>query len=111
MAFNLSKIEAVKFGDFELEPQMDREQLLRVRSLKIDQDDFSEASEVLSKCFGSENTVRVKEFMEKNMFYMDYIRLQTYLTQGNGGLADLDRRMDKIFDKQIDEYLEKNKND
>lgn len=110
MALELSTIEAVKFGDFEVVPQMDKEQALRVRSLKIDANDFTEAIDVLSKCFGAENTTRVKEFMEKNLFHLDFIKLQIYLTQGDQGLKEFKERMDMITEKQIDEYLETNKN-
>lgn len=110
MAFNLAKIEAVSFGGFEVMPQMDKEQKLRVRSLEIDQSDFTEAIDILSKCFGSENTAQVREFMEKNMFYLDFVRLQTYLSQGESGLASLNERMDKFMDKEMERKMaERNK--
>lgn len=109
MALTLSKIEAIKFGDFELTPQMDKEQKLRVRSLEIDQNDFSDAIDILSRCFGSDNTERVRRFMEKHMFYLDFVRLQTYLTQGESGLASLDERMDKFMEKEMEKKIQENK--
>lgn len=105
MALTLSKIEAVKFGDFEVIPQMDKEQKLRVRNLEIKQDDFDEAIDILSRCFGSENTEKVREFMSKHMFYLDFIRLKTYLTQGESGLKSLDDRMDRAMDKEMEKKL------
>lgn len=106
MALTLSKIDVVKFGDFELLPQMDKEQKMRVRSLEIKQDSYEDAIDVLARCFGSENTERVREFMEKHMFYLDFVRLQTYLTQGASGLESLDDRMEKMLDKEMDRRLE-----
>lgn len=109
MALTLAKIEAVKFGDFELVPQMDKEQKLRIKELNIDQNDFTEAIDILSRCFGSENTERVREFMQKNMFYLDFVRLQTYLSQGESGLNSLDERMEKFMDKEMEKKIEESK--
>lgn len=107
MALTLSKIEAVKFGDFELTPQMDKEQKLRVRNLEIEQDNYDPAIDVLSRCFGSENTEKVREFMARNMFYMDFIRLKTYLSQGESGLKSLDERVDKFVEKEVEKKMAK----
>lgn len=109
MALTLSKIEAVKFGDFEVVPQMDKEQKLRVRNLKIEQDNFEEAIDILSRCFGSENTEKVRDFMSNNMFYLDFMRLQTYLTQGESGLKSLDERMDRAIDKEMEKRMAETK--
>lgn len=111
MALKLSKIEAIQFGDFAVTPQMDKEQKLRVSALTIDQHDFSEAIDVLARCFGSENTERVRTFMEKNMFYLDFVRLQTYLTQGESGLTSLDERMDKFMEKEMEKRIEEKKDE
>lgn len=105
MALTLSKIEAVKFGDFEVIPQMDKEQKLRVRNLKIDQDNYEDAIDVLCRCFGSENSEKVREFMARNMFYMDFIRLKTYLSQGESGLKSLDERVDKFVEKEVEKKM------
>lgn len=105
MAISFDKLEAVGFGDFEVMPQMDKEQQLRVKALEIKDNNLDEAIEVLSACFGAENTAKIKEFMQKNMFQMDMIKLRTYLTQGNEGVKSLQSRMDRIIDKKMDEAL------
>lgn len=111
MALKFSNIESVQFGDFAVAPQMDKEQKLRVSDLTINQDDFSEAIDLLSRCFGSENTEKVRAFMEKHMFYLDLVRLQTYLTQGESGLTSLDERMDKFMEKEMEKRIEEKKDE
>lgn len=101
MALTLAKIEAVKFGDFESVPKFGQEQKLRVQNLKISEDNLDEVRDTLSKCFG-DDADKVKAFMEKNMFLLDYTRLQVYLTQGQSGLDNFERRMDRFMDKEMD---------
>lgn len=103
MALQISKIEAVKFGDFELIPDIDKEQRLRVKNLEIHQDDYDEAIDILSRCFGSKNTEKVRKFMSKHMFYLDFVRLQTYLLQGESGLESLNENMDKLMAERMKE--------
>lgn len=109
MALSLAKIEPVNFGDFPAKPQMDKEMIMRVRALNIDQNDFDPAIELLSRCFGVENTERIREFMKKNMFYLDFIQLQVYLTQGEKGLVSLNQRMDRMIDEQMKQKLAEEK--
>lgn len=111
MAFlELRKLESIKFGDFELLPKMDREQQLRVKNLKVSEDNLEEVQDVLSACFGVD-AGRVKEFMQKNMFLQDYSALKIYLAEGPSGLESYQKRMDKFMaeamDKVMTEQLEK----
>lgn len=106
MAFNFSKIEAVRFGDFEVVPKMDREQKLRAQSVKVTEDNLEEVQDVLSACFGVD-AARVKEFMKANLFLQDYIQLQIYLTQGQRGLDSYNKRLDIAMEKEMDRALEK----
>ncbi len=105
MALTLAKIEAVRFGDFEVVPKFSQEQMLRVKNLKITEDNLEEARDVISKCFG-DDTEKVKIFMEKNLFLMDYTKLQVYLTQGQSGLDNFEKRMDRFMDKEMDKAME-----
>lgn len=107
MAFNFRKFEAVGFGDLQAMPKMDAELNLRVSSLEITNDNLDEVRDTLASCFG-EKAAEVKAFMKDNMFLMDFMRLQVYLTQGENGLKDFERRMDRVFDKQISEAMNNN---
>lgn len=109
MALTLSKIEAVKFGDFEVVPEFGQEQKLRVQNLRIKEDNLEEVRSTLSQCFGDKAS-EVKAFMEKNMFMMDYVRLQIYLTQGQSGLDSYEKRLDRFMDKEMDKAMEKQSN-
>lgn len=102
MALSLSKIEAVDFGGLKVEPKIDRTQMLRLRELKVSDDNLEEAQEILADCFGA-HKAEVKEFLIKNPFVMDYAKLQVYLTQGQGGLESFERRLDSFMEKQMEE--------
>lgn len=105
MALSLSKIEAVDFGGLKLVPQIDRTQMLRLRELKITEDNLDEAREILADCFGT-HKAEVKDFLEKNPFVLDYTRLQVYLTQGQNGLDGFEKRMDVFMEKQMKKAME-----
>lgn len=105
MALSLSKIEAVDFGGKAFTPQIDRTQMLRLRELKVNDDNLEEAREVLADCFGV-HKAEVKEFLEKNPFVLDYSRLQVYLTQGQSGLDNFEKRMDAFMEEQMKKAAE-----
>lgn len=105
MALSLSKIEAVDFGGLRVVPQIDRTQMLRLRELKITEDNLEEAREVLADCFGA-HKVEVKDFLEKAPFVLDYTRLQVYLTQGQSGLDSFEKRMDTFMNDQMKKATE-----
>lgn len=104
MALVFKEIESFKFGDLEVTPQMSTEQKLRVQNLKMAEGNEEEIREVLSACFGDKAT-EVKIFMERNLFLLDYIQIQVYLTQGQAGLDSLNQRMDKYMDKKVDQLI------
>ena len=106
MAFNLqfSELQPVTFGKIEAKPIMTQERRLRVANLKIKNTNNAEACEVMSQCFGAYAS-EVEEFMKTNMSQMDLIKLQTYLVQGETGVADLERRMDNFMEKQMEKAL------
>lgn len=110
MAFRFQKIEKVGFGDLEVEPKMTEEQRLRLHNLKIDPENLTEASDVLSQCFGA-YAADVNNFMKKNMFFNDLVRLQMYLTQGPNAVADYDRRLDKAISEKMKESTDQETND
>lgn len=105
MALTLSKIEAVKFGDLEVVPKFGKELELRIRNLKITDDNLDEAADLISQCF-SDKAAEVKEFMTKNLFMMDYTKLQIYLTQGQSGLDSFEKRLDRFMDKEMEKAME-----
>lgn len=74
--------------------------MLRLRELKITDNNLDEAREVLADCFGV-HKAEVKEFLEQNPFVMDYSRLQVYLTQGQNGLDGFEKRMDAFMEEQM----------
>lgn len=104
MALAFSKIEALKFGDLTVTPHMDAEKRLRVRNLKMKEANLPTIIETLSACFGDKAS-EVAAFMKDNLFLMDLIQIQTYLSQGQTGLNALNDRMDKFMDKEIDKVL------
>lgn len=106
MGLKLSNLEPVDFGSFSAMPQLGQEQRLRVQNLEIEEDNLDEAREMIAKCFG-ENEERVKEFLAKNPFRTDYIRLQIYLTQGQSGIDNFERRMDAIMSKEMEKVQAK----
>lgn len=106
MALSLSKIEAVDFGGLRVVPRIDRTQMLRLRELKITDDNLEEAREVLADCFGA-HKAEVKEFLANNPFLLDYSRLQVYLTQGQSGLDGFEKRMDKFMEENMRKAAEK----
>ncbi len=110
MALTLAKIEAVKFGDLEVVPKFGKEQELRVRNLKITEDNLEEVAEVMSQCFGA-YAADVKDFMLKNLFIMDYTRLHIYLTQGQSGLDSFEKRLDSYMEKEMEKARSGAKND
>ena len=79
------------------------------KNLRIKEDNLEEVRSTLSQCFG-DNASEVKAFMEKNMFMMDYVRLQIYLTQGQSGLDNYEKRLDRFMDKEMDKVMEKQSN-
>lgn len=101
MALTFSSIEALKFGNITAVPQMNAEQRLRVRNLDMKEENVPEIIDTLAACFG-DKSAEVKEFMTKNLFLMDFIQIQIYLTQGQTGLDALNARLDKFMDKRID---------
>lgn len=105
MALSLSKIEAVDFGGLAVVPQIDRTQMLRLRELKITEDNLEDAREVLADCFGI-HKAEVKEFLEKAPFVLDYTRLQIYLTQGQNGLDSFEKRMETFMNDQMKKVTE-----
>lgn len=106
MALSLAKIEAVDFGGQAFVPQIDRTQRLRLKELKITENNLEEAREVLADCFGT-HKAEVKDFLEKAPFVLDYSRLQIYLTQGQSGLDNFEKRMDTFMENQMKEAAEK----
>lgn len=106
MALTLAKIEAVRFGDFEVVPKFGQEQRKRVQNLRITEENLDEARDVIAACFGDDSE-KVKDFMKNNLFLMDYVKLQTYLTQGQFGLDSLEKRMNRYMDKEVDKAVEK----
>lgn len=106
MALAFSKIEALKFGNLEVVPQMGAEQRLRVKTLEMKEENIEEIREVLSACFG-EKAAEVKAFMEANLFLFDLMQIQIYLSQGQSGLDNLNKRMDKFMDKKIEQLVDK----
>lgn len=106
MALHFSELEKISFGSLEIVPKMTQELRLRVADLKIKPNTLDKARKVMSECFG-EYAEEVNDFMKQNFSQMDFVRLQTYLVQGDAGLEDLNRRMDAIMDKQIEKALEK----
>lgn len=105
MALSLSKIEAVDFGGKAFVPKIDRTQMLRLRELKVNDENLEEAQEVLADCFGV-HKAEVKEFLENNPFILDYSRLQIYLTQGQSGLDGFEKRMDAFMMEQLNSQAE-----
>lgn len=101
MSLKLSNLEPVNFGGFTAMPRLGQEQRLRVQSLEIEEDSLDNAREVIAQCFGDDGE-RVKEFLAQNPFRTDYIRLQIYLTQGQSGLDNFERRMDSLMAKEMD---------
>lgn len=105
MKFNKLTVEAVEFGDLVATPHMTQEKRLRVSQLKIGNGPLDRAIDVLSSCFG-EDAEEVKAFMKINMPADHLARLQTYLLRGAEGVAELEKRMEKLEDKQIDKVLD-----
>lgn len=99
------KIEAVQFGDFKATPHMTQEKKLRVGQLKLTAGNQEKIMDVLASCFGEDKDT-VKEFMCENMMLDDLARLQVYLLRGDAGVADLEARLEKMEDKQLDKALE-----
>lgn len=104
MALSFAKIEKIKFGNLEVAPQMTAEQKLRARNLKMEEDNMAEICKVLSECFG-DKAAEVREFMEKNLFLMDLVKIKIYLTEGQTGLEALNNRVDRMMDKEMDKLL------
>ncbi len=104
MAFNFQKIEAVKFGNFEVVPQMTAEAHLRLSQLKIDKADLDEAAKVIAECFG-ENAEKVEAFLKQNRLTMEYQRLQTYLLQGQRGLDLLEQLMKESVEANMSKAM------
>lgn len=83
MQLTFSKIEPVRFGDFEATPEhLTEETKLRIRNLKFETvDQINEAKSTLAGVFGLKAT-DVREFMDANMGSSDLVDLQVYLSQG-----------------------------
>ena len=112
MAFTAAQeFEPVKFGDMELAPTITAELKLRISNLSYQtEDDLEKAMTTLSKAFRGKEQ-EVKQFMEANMFPNDLARLATYLIAGPSGLKQLDARIDYLWQKEMDRYLEKAKSE
>ncbi|MCM1218198.1 MAG: hypothetical protein NC548_27245 [Lachnospiraceae bacterium] len=104
MALTFKKIEAFNFGGLKVEPQMTQELDLRVRNLKITTDNLNEARKTLASCFGT-NANEVEEFMAKNLFLLDLVKIQVYLTQGDSGLQAYEARMEKFLNKEVEKAM------
>lgn len=107
MSISFSKIEPVRFGDFEASPLVTAELKLRLAEIKIDaKSDNDEVISVLSRCFPDAQE-RVREFMRENMYPADLSRLATYLTSGPQGLMRYDQMIEQYEKKQTDKIIEK----
>ena len=105
LKFDKLTIEAVQFGDFTATPHVTQEKKLRLAKLKLTASNQEKIMDVLASCFGEDKDT-VKEFMRENMMLDDLARLQVYLLRGNAGVADLDARLAKMEDKQLDKAVE-----
>ena len=96
-----SSINPGRFGDFEAMPNINSEMKLRLKTLQIKgEQDVENAISIMSKCFDEQEKVR--EFMEKNMFAADFLRLRAFLAEGPQGLKQYDDAIKSAIDKEVD---------
>lgn len=100
MALSFEEIDAVKFGGVPYIPQMTQELRLRLKNLKITSTNLSEATELLSRCFG-DKAAEVKVFMDANMFERALAKLQVYLTQGPEAAETFDSSINGAIKTEI----------
>lgn len=101
MGLNFNKIEPVQFGDIVAMPKIDEETKLRLQNINLSTvQGWNDGVELMAGCF-SEKKDEVKDFMKNNMNSFDLNKLQAYLMGGDSMVEMLEKKMERILDKEV----------
>ncbi|MBQ5909483.1 MAG: hypothetical protein IIW85_04055 [Bacteroidaceae bacterium] len=92
MAFKISQVEPVQFGDKQVEPELDTEKKLRLQKITFATEaEETKADKVLSSCFPADEEF-VLEYLAKCPA-LEKQRLQAYLVGGEKLVRTIDESL------------------
>lgn len=102
MGLNFKKIEPVQFGDIVATPKVDEETKLRLQKIDLSTvQGWDDGIDLMAGCF-AEQKEEIKDFMKTNMTSLDLNKLQAYLMGGDAMVELLEKRMEKFFEKEVE---------